>query len=231
MKLLIPQRYIKPGELDEYELLIYVYMKALCLPDGIEEVYITNEQLSLNIFGDKVSYYIEEKISTALLNLIDRGIFDGTVVRSGVSKINVKSLEFKLDDYFAVVYTEDLEAFRDYHYDIRTHIYLFRFYLLMLCSLNNSKSTEMNIDGEKVRGVIGNMSQQYFAEILDVSIRTIKRWIKSLTDADIIYVYNVGYNQKNYYGRYIHKEAIDNYFSKHSVQDEFSDLDMEELFG
>ena len=79
------------------------------------------------------------------------------------------------------------------------------------CHLIRSFNPYITVDDHT--SIIGVMPQTYFAELLDLSVITIRKYNKSLRDNNLIYVAHLGKQKNNMYCRYEDRGLLKKYIN------------------
>lgn len=219
MKIFIPKELTDRIDINQYELLVYCYIKLLCPLQEIDSYHLDINDIIYTIYHKTdVGQRIRENIYNALNHLTDTGCIRGG--RTGNTRYVIKTDSLQVDvkhEKFIIADSNDIRTIMDSGHILR--VSLVRYYIYLMRTINADIKV-YGYDGKSRKNVVGNQAQDYLAYIMRASIPTVRRYNKLLEDMKVIYIHRPkdfivhegGVRQmKNVYGRYADREYIDKY--------------------
>ena len=219
MKIFIPKELTDRADINQYELLVYCYLKILCPLQEIDLYHLDINDIIYAIYHKTdVGQRIRENIYDALNNMIETGSI--AAERSGKTRYIVKTDSLQVDvkqSKFIIADSNDIRTIMASRNMLRAS--LVRYYIYLMRTINADIKV-YGYDGKSKKNVVGNQTQDYIAYIMRSSVHTIRRYNKLLEEMKVIYIHRAndfiltddGLRQlNNMYGRYTDREYIDKY--------------------
>ena len=219
MKIFIPKELTDRAGINQYELLVYCYLKLLCPLQEVDSYHLDINDIIYAIYRKTdIGQNIRGNIYEALNNLIDTGNITGE--RSGNTRYIIKTDSLQVDikqEKFIIADSNDIRAIMATGHILR--VPLVRYYIYLMRTINADIKV-YGYDGKSRKNVVGNQTQHYLAYIMRSSVPTVMRYNKLLEDMKVIYIHRSNdfivregrvRQMANVYGRYADREYIDKY--------------------
>ena len=218
-KITIPKTILEDENNTPYDIAVYCALKASVPHNGIKEVFVNVNTISLILFGTpEPSAAIKNEILKSFNSLMDRGIVKPILRKKCYALLNGDELAVVPEEYFTFLYLSDMR--RILMSDEKIKIRLLKYFLHLMSTINPTLTVVHNDEVRK--NIIGNMSQDYIAEISGISPSAVIKYNRWLERLKVLHVYRSseiiltenGFRQAtNVYGRYENKEFIDSFAS------------------
>lgn len=230
MKLKLKKEIIENKSLSNNAIIAYIGLVS-CLKNDFDNVF-TNKNMIAYYLTKKtvIPKRFEESLRKGMSELLDKQIV--ICKRKTGTDYYMEATNIKLNekDKFIFVDFEDVQKILSCSYQGKNG--LLRFYICMLGTFISRNKIKNIREPEKYSNVLGMMSQEYLAELSNVSIHTVVEYIKILEQLNLIYVSRCSFMFKdvngnvkkhnNIYGRYADMDIIDEFTRvRHEMYDDF----------
>lgn len=219
MKLKLSKQVIENKELSNNAVAVYVGVVS-CYKQDLGFVF-SNKNM-INCYMTKkitMTKKSDENIRNGLKELLDKKILD-CGGKNGIDHfIGLRNVQLEEKDKFIFVDLEDIQTIMSSGYRGKSN--LLRFYICILGTFIGKNHIKDIREPEKYNNILGMMSQEYLAEISNISIHSVVEYTKILEDLKLIYISRCSFTFKdskgsvkrhnNIYGKYENKELIDEF--------------------
>lgn len=221
MKLKLKKEIIENKELSNNAIVAYIGLVS-CLKNDFDNVFANKNMIAYYLTKKTiVSKRFEESLRKGLNELLDKK----TIVckrKTGTDYyMEVTNIKLDENDKFIFVDFEDIQKILSCSYQGKNG--LLRFYICLLGTFISKNKIRNIREPEKYNNVLGMMSQEYLAELSNISVHTAVEYIKILEQLELLYIFRCAFifkdrkgnvkKHNNIYGRYADKEII-NEFTK-----------------
>lgn len=191
------------GEATPLAVMLYAYISvyAKCAITDEPEIFMPREKLQYDLYGSKGrgGYQVKKVLE---------GIEELDAVRYDES---LKGVFIRKDalwpERFVSIHGGELDKIRNGTEPGYSQWLLFYYFCYLIDSLNS----KFSINGRKK--IVGFMSQQYFAEKLDLGVTTIREYNAKLEELEILYIARRGKHSNNMYCRYSDRNLLRKYLT------------------
>lgn len=219
MKLKLSKDVVENNNLSNNAFISYIGLMYCCRFD-YEPTFINRSMISYYLTGKrKLLRRFDESLKQGLQELIDKNIVACLEQNKNNYYFGFKNIKLNDDDKFVFVDFDDIRKIMECDY--KGKIALLRFYVVLLGTFicKNYISDIRNPD--KYNNIMGMMSQEYVANLADVSVHSVIEYTKILEELNLLYVSRCSFMFKdskgnikrhnNIYGRYENKDIIDEF--------------------
>ena len=219
MKLKLKKEIVENKSLSNNAVMTYVGITS-CYKRDFDFVFLNKNMI--NSYMTKkvcVSKKFDENIRSGIKELLDKKIIVCNDKVGSDYYLGLQNIQLDDNDKFIFVDFTDVQTIMTSNYKGKSN--LLRFYICLLGTFISKNHIKDIRDPDKYNNVLGMMSQDYLAEIANISIHSVIEYIKELEKLKLIYVSRCSLKFKeqsgkvkkhnNIYGRYKDKELIDEF--------------------
>lgn len=229
MKLKLKKEIIENQELSDNAILAYIGL-VMCIKKNLNSVFTNRNMLMFYLTNqEKTSKRFDDSLKDGLQELLDKKIVICKKKNGTDYLLSLVNIKLEEQDKFIFVDYDDIQKILLCNSQRKKS--LLRFYLLMLGTFIGKNHIKDIRKPDKYNNILGMMSQEYLAEISDISSRTVTEYIKIFEDLKLMYVSRCSFTFKdkngrikrhnNIYGRLKDKELIDEFANiRYSMYDD-----------
>ena len=219
MKLKLKKDIVENKELSNNAIVTYIGLVS-CLKNDFDNVYTNKNMISYYLTKKKtISRRFEESLRNGLKELIEKNIILCNNKNGTDYFMELTNIKLNEKDKFIFVDFEDIQKILSCSYQGKNG--LLRFYICLLGTFISKNKIKDIRETDKYNNILGMMSQEYLAEISNISVHTVVEYIKILEQLELLYISRCSFMFKdgkgnvkrhnNIYGRYVDKDIIDEF--------------------
>jgi len=219
MKLKLSKEITENKNLSNNAIISYIGLVYCCRFD-YDPVFINRNMISYYLTGKrKLSRSIDDILKSGIKELIENNIICCEEQNSQTYYFGLKNIKLEDTVKFVFVDFDDIRKIMQCNY--KGKIGLLRYYIVLLGTFISKNHVTDIRDPEKYNNVLGMMSQEYIANLADISVHTVVEYTKILEQLELLYVSRCSFMFKdangnikkhnNIYGRHIDKDIIDDF--------------------
>jgi hypothetical protein len=166
-----------------------------------------------------VSKKFDENIRNGIKELLDQKVIICNDKVGSDFYLGLQNIQLEDNDKFIFIDFADVQTIMTSSYKGKSN--LLRFYIYLLGTFINKNHIKDIREPDKYNNILGMMSQDYLAEISNISVHSVIEYIKELEKLELIYVSRCSFKFKeqsgkvkkhnNIYGKYENKDLIDEF--------------------
>ena len=166
-----------------------------------------------------ISKKFDENIRSGIKELLDKKVIICNNKVGSDYYLGLQNIQLEDDDKFTFVDFSDVQTIMTSNYKGKSN--LLRFYICLLGTFISKNHIKDIREPDKYNNILGMMSQDYLAELSNISVHSVLEYIKELETLELVYVSRCSLKFKeqsgkvkkhnNIYGRYKDKELIDEF--------------------
>lgn len=219
MKLKLKKEIIDNKNLSNNAFMTYVGITS-CYKKDFDFIFLNKNMI--NSYMTKkvhISKKFDENIRSGIKELLDNKIIVCNYKVGSDYYLGLKNIQFDDNEKFTFVDFEDVQTIMTSNYKGKSN--LLRFYICLLGTFISQNKIKNIRNPDKYNNILGMMSQEYLAELSNISVHSVVEYIKALEKLELIYVSRCAFmfrdgkgsikRHNNIYGRYKDKELIDEF--------------------
>lgn len=219
MKLKLKKEIIENKCLSNNAFMIYVGIMS-CYKKDFDFVFLNKNMI--NSYMTKkihITKKFDENIRSGIKELLDSKIIICNDKVGSDYYLGLKNIQLDDNEKFTFVNFNDIQTIMSSNYKGKSN--LLRFYICMLGTFISQNKVKDIREPEKYNNILGMMSQEYLADLCNISVHSVVEYTKVLEKLELIYVSRCSFmfrdnkgsikRHNNIYGRYADKELIDEF--------------------
>lgn len=219
MKLKLKKEIIENKCLSNNAFMTYVGIMS-CYKKDFDFVFLNKNMI--NSYMTKkihITKKFDENIRSGIKELLDSKIIICNDKVGSDYYLGLKNIQLDDNEKFTFVNFNDIQTIMSSNYKGKSN--LLRFYICMLGTFISQNKVKDIREPEKYNNILGMMSQEYLADLCNISVHSVVEYTKVLEKLELIYVSRCSFmfrdnkgsikRHNNIYGRYADKELIDEF--------------------
>lgn len=219
MKLKLKKEIIENKCLSNNAFMAYVGIMS-CYKKDFDFVFLNKNMI--NSYMTKkihITKKFDENIRSGIKELLDSKIIICNDKVGSDYYLGLKNIQLDDNEKFTFVNFNDIQTIMSSNYKGKSN--LLRFYICMLGTFISQNKVKDIREPEKYNNILGMMSQEYLADLCNISVHSVVEYTKVLEKLELIYVSRCSFmfrdnkgsikRHNNIYGRYADKELIDEF--------------------
>ena len=222
MKLKLKKEIIENKELSDNAILVYVGL-VMCMRHNLNRVFANRNMLMFYLTNkEKTTKRFDDSLKEGLQELLDKKVIVCKQRNGSDYFLGLDNIQLDDKDKFVFVSYEDVNKILTCNSQRKKS--LLRFYILLNGTFIGKNHIKDIRDPDKYNNILGMMSQEYLAEIADISSRTVMDYIKIFEELKLIYVSRCSFTFKDAQGRIKRHNNIYGRYENKALIDEFADI-------
>lgn len=219
MKLKLKKEIIENKDLSNNAFMIYVGITS-CYKKDFDFIFLNKNMI--NFYMTKkvhISKKFDENIRNGIKELLDKKVIICNDKVGSDYYLGLDNIQFDDNEKFTFVDFKDIQTIMISDYKGKNN--LLRFYICLLGTFISQNKIKDIREPEKYNNKLGMMSQEYLAELSNISVHSVVEYIKVLEKLELLYVSRCSFmfrdnkgsikRHNNIYGRYCDRDLIDEF--------------------